>query len=236
MSRITLHLTEPMKMDFQDIELNKLTLLTGMNGTGKSFIMKNVWATAMIASSYQVSPQSINTDFAQYIYDNTFSGQNLNGAIWSTMDNGMCVKLGFEKGKVLTCTVTGAEGAKPMSQPVYMSSSMRTFSAMNWYLQERSLITGTMNQKIEGLLNKGYKLFDILCIERLIAKMPITVDSVLEETIKPFEIREKIKSFGVEREFFWINDKDERFPMTWFGSGHQSLLNMLLVNHSNSQL
>ena len=72
-------------LHFDDINLNKVTLLTGMNGTGKTMVLKCVWIMNLLASTYSKSDLKNTQLFSQFVLDNSFDNQTFSGSIISSI-------------------------------------------------------------------------------------------------------------------------------------------------------
>lgn len=227
---LTLNITEPMKANFDLVTLKNISLFVGANGTGKTFILVNVFAISMIANGYVVSKGQFNKEGAQFIYDNCFTDQNINGTIVGNFSGGVVVELVFEKGKIQTMTVLNTGGVTEVVQVKFFSSQMRTFDAINMYLKMRTMIPGsTMEEKFTGMI-KSFKLYDVMYLEHLIIKMPLKVDDKMKEFLKGFDYEEDVTEFNVDltKGEFYATINNEIKYLSALGKGHQSIFNMLM--------
>lgn len=238
MKNIKLNITDPLKMDM-DIEFNKLSLFLGQNGTGKTFILVNVWALTFIASGIIVAkvqnqPADVSA-LAQYVYDNSFSDQNISGIITGVFDENNEITITFEKGKVVSVTHIGLNKEEDITVVRYMSSNMRLFSSISMYLKIRRPYA-TLSQG-EALVNmiKDFKLYDCMIIEKMITSMPMELSPRIKEGLKEsFDIQDNIISFGVDLEkadfYACIDAPENKKYLSTYGNGHQSILNMTICN------
>lgn len=232
--RISMNLTQPMKIEFQDIDYNKLTLMTGMNNTGKSFINKNVWAMSVIAN-LSIPLKGVPTaELAEFVYNGTIGDNNMTGMVWAFFDNGANVKIAFIEGKVLNISTGGIDGDEVPSMPTYMSAQFRSFTALNIYVAERSLIKqenpGITSEQLISKLLGNFKLYDIMYIESLISKMPKKIEGKIKETLEnQFNMKEDMAEINVDDQgFYYLTNSGDRRSMSYTGSGYQALLNMLI--------
>lgn len=217
---------QPTKMDI-DMEYNKLVLFCGTNGTGKSLVMKYNWALGTIASiminAAEASPPL--SKVAQEILDGTLEDQNINGELVSYYENGT-LKLTLEKGKVITSEFEKGEEITTAPTPVFMSKVTRTFSQIHQYLQlEKQL-------GMQSML-KTYRLYDVLYIEKMKARLSEGMEASLElkHALEGFDMgKHDIQKFVLENEtVYFLNTAGERKSMSTLSDGEQSIVNMCLA-------
>lgn len=230
--QLKIHITDPIKMEM-DIEMNKLSVFVGANGTGKTFILINTFAISSIAQAIVLHkfPPSTLSLVAQYIYDNCFTDQNINGTISAEFENGPAISIEFDKGKVKNLTYDAFDDVEQPIRVVFMSSQFRTFNAISGYLQMRKMIyRGDQEQYMKEALDM-YKLYDVMVIEGLIAKMPLMLDKTMLDLFKSYDITEEITGVSVDLDkcdFYTVGPKGNKYMCT-YGSGHQSVFNMFLT-------
>lgn len=240
---LRIDISEPMKMNHQNVTLNNLTLFLGANGSGKTFCLVNVYAlSSIIAVIIDTSIQKIlpsPKQIAQYFYDNCFTDQNITGTIGATYTSGATIDVTFDKGKVvdISYNIDGLNAATPTR---FMSKNLRTFDAIQQYLKIRKLVMQVNNTAGGPLMEKmleHYKMYDVTYIEGLLMKMPVFVEQDMKDAFKKFDIEEDIISFAFD------NDKNDFYAviqesdgttrnkyLTTYGAGHQSMINMMLGN------
>ena len=234
---ITLDITKPMPMTAQEIELRMMNVIVGMNGTGKTFIMVTGFVLSQVATVIvhaKLTGEQLKMS-AQFFVDNCFDAKDITGMLSAKFENDAIVRLVLEEGKVVYVYYDDFGAIEDIAPVRYMSSAMRTFSAIKMYLSSRKmaakLALGDQNKIIE-LMVEDFKLFDVMHVEGLIMKMPLKADSRMQEYLADFDIKEEIEEFGVDldkNDFFLIEKKDKNKKyMTMMGAGHQSIYNMLL--------
>ncbi len=230
---MTFMITSPLEMNFTDISVNNLTILTGMNGTGKSFILASVWAVSYIANIMVQSGMKANlTELAQFVTENTYQGK-VTGMIKSRFSSSVSIDIAFEDGKVINITENCLDQVTEATNVQFMSSSFRKFTAISGYLACRKHYSDRTPEERIGQMIKNFRLYDVLYIESLINKCPITDTTKLVKQLENFDMKEPILSVDVdlnECDFYAvIDDKGtRRYFSRWYGSGHQAILNMLI--------
>jgi len=224
----------PFKFKTEGIEFSKLALFCGPNGSGKTFILITVWAFSTIAQMIvMVSPSIAQLIvYAQYIFDNSFKEQNINGIMSMVFESGATMAITFDKGKITDFGHAGFENINTPIQTRFMSAGIRTFDSIGQYLSLRGAYDVYDKEKMVEELCKTYRLYDVMYIEGLIARMPYSMPPELQEALKKFDIEETVTEFGVDlvkKDFYCIMDGKQKYMQT-FGKGHQSIFNMLLGN------
>lgn len=243
---ITLDITEPLKFQEMDLNFRMLTLMTGYNGAGKSFINVCCFAISQIAQAIVggVRDEPLRLS-AQWIFDTCFDYKETNGLISVRFTKDSLVRVVLEKGKVVYVYFDGFEDVKHIDKIIYMSSAMRTFTGIKSYLVSRKMVkrmVGDDMQKIIATLSEDYKLYDILYIEGLILGMPLKMNDRLKKFIDSFELKTEVEilSFDVDlekSEFFMIEKKDGEEKQTFLSAmsaGNQSIYNISLGTILNS--
>ena len=231
---LAFNIDEPFKFKTEGIEFSNIALFCGTNGSGKSFVLITVWAISTIAQMIVMAnpPIAQLVQHAQYVFDNSFKDQNINGIMSMIFESGATMTLTFDKGKITDVGYTGFEGINTPMQTKFMSSGMRTFDSIGQYLALRNTYDVYGQERMLELLCKNYRLYDVMYIEALIACMPYKVAPELQEAFKNFDITETITEFGVDlvkNDFYCIIEGKQKYMQT-FGKGHQSIFNMLLGN------
>jgi hypothetical protein len=216
---------KPMALKF-DIEYNKLTLFTGLNGTGKSLIMKLNWVFGTVMSLLIHHPPSAN-ETAQYIMDKTFEDQNFNGEMEAFYPNGS-LKMFMENGKVMRVEYFIDPCVKVITPSLYMSTNTRTFTQINQYLKvEKHLPT---KEEISNI----YRLYDIVYIETLKMKLEngLKATQAFKDSMSnDFSMKYDFDTFALENEAVIFIDKDgNKRDLSTLSAGEQSLINMSLAS------
>lgn len=221
-NQITLNTTHPVKYEDMSVELNKLSLMTGANGVGKTFILINCYCISLIACA-EGNPHII--EMAQYIYDKSFTNQDIDGDVTLTVD-GKNATVTLERGKVKSVEVDKEISAQPI---IYMSAAMRLFSAISTYLCMRKMMVGDEKQIIEGMLNT-YRLYDVMYIEGLIKKCPIDITPDQDLALERMDITDMVAQIGIDLEKcdFYAVTRDGIKWLSTYSNGEQSIINMII--------
>ncbi len=221
LEKLVLNITEPMKMD-QELTFQMLSVFVGANDSGKSFLLKIAFALGTIGITPNAPPGPNSS--AQFVLDNTFTDQNLNGLIKSVYTKGS-VSVELEKGKVQKVDVQGK------TVPIrFMSTDMRTFDQMALYLRVRKDAGDDPIAFMQKRL-KAYRLYDVTYMETLLTKMPLLLDEGLRDMLKAYDFRVSIVSIEADLdkcEFNAVIDDGTKKNISTYGKGHQAILNMAL--------
>jgi len=213
------------------LELNLLTLLTGKNGTGKTFYLVSSYVLSEVALLVVMGlPEQAILETTQFITDSCYI-KKLTGRIEGFFDTGSYLAIHLEDGKVTEITKEDWGKSESVRGVKYMSAAMRTFESIGQYLFSRKLLSSMGQAEMFMELCKNWRLFDVKHIEGMIAKMPITFDTNFKEALKKFEITDDIVSVDVDLEkcdFFYTTSDSKQTYMRTLGSGHQSIFNMMI--------
>jgi hypothetical protein len=236
-STIGIEMDNP-KIKFDPISFNKINLFIGVNGLGKSFVLISTWYLSTILQNYIISRKMGATydlkAASQWVWDRTFSDPDkMTGKLEATYEYGATITVEIAKGVITRCDINLANAITEPTRVNFMSKNMRTFDSMTLYLKlRRTVMTQNIDQIVDEMC-KHFKLFDVMAVEYLIQRMPITVDPQLEARIHNFDDKLHIASFEVDIPnciFYSVDKQSNKKNMTTYGAGHQSLLNMLIVN------
>ncbi len=233
LNSIKIDIDSPFKSK-NELELNKLNLITGMNGTGKTFLLINCWAATFITNGLIKGKLDLKQklEFAQYIYDNCFDDQNINGKISYIYKTGEEIHLEFEKGKVINLTYTSLADIENIKMVRFMSAPMRTFESISMYLKLRKYHSSLTEAQIMEQMVKDFKIYDVVYVENLIAKMPFSIPKDRGELLKEsYGFEEELVTMDIDKEkgdFFTIDTKGNKVYTKTYGKGHQSILNMFI--------
>lgn len=232
LQQVDMDLTAPLPIK-SGMTMNQLTVLIGPNGTGKTFYLINSYCLGSIMASVLMTGSGTAAKaYSQFVYDNCFKDQNINGKISATYQSGAGLNLVFEKGQIKDLSFQNLESYTHAAQPIFMSSGMRLFTPISQYLKLRKRLNIGRQLKPGDLheLLQDYTLYDISYIESLIASTPITITPQLKSSLEEFDITENITSFDVdlEKSDFYVVIDDQKKYMTTYGSGHQAAINMLM--------
>lgn len=235
---LKLFTSKPLKMEFLNLQYNKVNIMVGMNGIGKSFINICVYALATVVNGLimaKIHKQTINEkELAEFVINACLSP--ITGTIALRWTSGVSIDVALSEGKVLNITINDIENVEEPCNITYMSSQFRTFNAINGYLAIRKHIED-VPKRIEILVNEyGYRLYDVMYIERLMGVMPYDITQPtrahLAAHLKDMGINDDITSFDVDLnkcDFHANLANGQKLSLSrWYGSGHQSIINMLL--------
>jgi len=235
-SHLVINITEPLSMNFDHIEMNSLNLYTGKNGTGKTFVLVNVFVLSYIMSAIvhaKLKGPQLN-ELAQFTFDKSFDNQNIDGIVGADWVSGAFLRVTLLGGKIHSVVYSGLEEITAAPPATFMSAPMRTFNAIQMYLKLRKVynIDGNHDALMIKLLN-DFKLYDVMYLEGLIHKLPKNIpDNILKTFKESYDVKDDLRTFEVDLEKcdFFVTIGDEKQPkyMSTYGSGHQALFNMFL--------
>jgi len=234
---IDIHLENP-KLNFDDITLSNISILVGPNGTGKTMILLNFFATTTIVNflitGKMFDASSVKTlETAQFVYDTTFNDQNFTGAVKVTFDNNIFISIVLDNGKVMSVEHNLHKELKLFPAIRYMSTDIRSFDNISLYLRLRKTVTkesGTNDLIILNEMLKNYKLPDVTYLELLIKLVPYSLTPKDKEVLLGYGV-EKVDSINVDLDvcdFYFTTDTNERKYLKSYGKGHQSIVNMYI--------
>lgn len=227
-------------LNLNNMQFNKLNIICGVNGAGKSLINKLVWSSSLLICIYLngvINKSQCNKVF-QLILDNTFSENDFNGETTCTFEN-LEIKFKLENGKITFLDIIHQEELEPTKIPIYMTKETRLFSSIVKYVNMKSILGlviprgSVLSEEILKLCTL-YKLPDILFME-----------SLLNNLLTPFKVTEKILqnlkecgfTFEIDTIYFEPTLKDIKFTelnspdhksICILSDGEQSYLNMLI--------
>jgi hypothetical protein len=248
-------ITAPFPFDTK-MEMRSLTLIAGMNNTGKSFINKLIWASATFFNTKLVEhttgiKEETKTDeeLLQFILDNTFTGNDITGAIELNARDEILkvahynIRFEMKDGKVTWVKFAWPKDAQPMGAITYLSKEARDFSNIERYLKTKKMMGVTELatwDDIEKLCDM-WKLYDVFAIEMLLAKFEdankyLTMLRQMagansDELLGGMDL----KTIKYDKEAMTIeyeNDKGEIKPLSTMGLGSQSIVSMLMSSIS----
>lgn len=213
------------------LELNMLTLLTGKNGTGKTFYLVSSYVLSEVALLVVMGlPEQAIIETTQFITDSCYI-KKLTGRIEGYFDTGSYLAIHIEEGRVTGVTSEDWDKSESVRGVKYMSAAMRTFESIGQYLFSRKLLSSMSQAEMFMALCKNWRLYDVKHIEGMIAKMPLTFDAHFKGALKNFEITDDVESFDIDLEksdFFYTTKEGKTVYMRTLGSGHQSIFNMMI--------
>lgn len=228
-----------------DIDFNKISLFVGKNGTGKTVVLKLAWVGSYLAMARkQMMILSDNTElvlpnaesFVTFTLKKTFTDCNFTGKMEFTFDDDCSIELDLKEGECIKATYNNITATSKVSDIVFMSSEMRTFTAMCKYLKLRKRVSGIeliLNETSLGEMLEDYPMYDVHTMEKLITRLPITFDSdIQKKLIEDFDFTGKPMQLSVDLDackFNLIDENGSVVDMLNLGNGHQSIMNMFAV-------
>ena len=181
-----------------DIGFGKLNLLAGMNGSGKTLVLKFAWFSGYVIQLYKIllitEKERTDTVFAelvQNVFDWTFDEpDDLNGTIGIQDEDRKIFNFNvtFKNGKLDYFNMDLIDAAEFQISNIqniqFNSKTARTFDAFAQYLKIKKLndITTVYTNEIPKLA-EFFKLYDILWFEGIIVKLDRMVKNGLPEII-----------------------------------------------------
>jgi hypothetical protein len=221
LEKLVFHISEPLKMDME-LTWGQIGLMVGQNDSGKTFVLKVAYALGAIGQLKGAPPNA--TSAAQFVLDNTFTDQNINGTLDAVFTKGR-VSVVLEKGKVTNVEIQGQ-----VVPAIFLSSDMRTFDQMALYLSVRKGAKGDPLTFMKKML-KPYRLYDVSYMEALLARMPLVIPDKIKSGLKGFDFKESIASITADTEkceFVAVLDDGSKKNIATYGKGHQAMLNMMI--------
>lgn len=236
---IDLNITKPELFQQVSIEFNKISIFTGPNGTGKTYLFITCYALTEISRIALESkiPVKDLISSAQFILDSCFTDYDMTGSIGIVFDSGMKTVVTCEDGKVKDISIEDEATTVEINSVRYMSSAYRTFHAIKGYLIARKLFMpgksyrDPLDEKALMSLVKDFRLFDISHIERLIASTPWNLEPSDIDRLEQFVKNADIKTIDFDEDrgdFVAIYSDGKRKYLTHLSAGEQSVINMIM--------
>jgi len=236
---ISLNLSSPIAFKAVEMNVNALTMLTGKNGVGKSFINVMVYAVTSVINfrifDNEHDSKLVCDEIFSHCFDNFIVGE-----IKFTYSSGASVEIELdETGKCSFIQFNAIDNLIP-TKVIYMSSQFRLFTGIKMYLQIRKSFGGSNEEKIMKL-SEMFKLYDIQTIEGLVANMPYKFDEKILSSLNTISDNDDVFKNMAEINVdlldcdFNITMKDGSIKSaTSLGAGHQAILNMCLITNTNT--
>lgn len=245
--RLSVEMTDPLKIEIPDLEFRMLSLFTGANGAGKSFIFKILWFLTYSAGMH-ITTKVPDTPDGKKMFLNvlatllkgTFADiRNITGKAKCTFDEIGTIEVTIDKGEVIDYVQTDLDKYDNIVCITYMTTEMRTFEAIKNYITIKHLITGNIlgdftPEQLEKMMN-SYKLYNIQAIEILIRKCPFKFEDPSLKSLKDLGFEDaQPETFDLDAhrgEFYLTFPDGTRKDMTAYGKGHQSIVNMIVMSN-----
>lgn len=226
-----------------DIDINKINIYVGQNGTGKTILLKLAWFGTYITSNKILEergflPQnSIQENFVNHTISKVFDEVDFNGKMVFTFENNLTTTLIFEKGICIDITFSNLTKENKVTNILFMSKELRLFTELVRYLKLRKKVNG-----IERIISptafveilNDYKIYDALAVESLLQNLPLEFsEEVSKVLVENFDFKNTPKKLEVDLETckFLLEYSDGTVEnVLKLGAGHQSILNMFTMN------
>lgn len=244
-----INMIKPMPMN-TGLEYNRLTLMTGLNGTGKTLLNKLMWASYTFFNMKLVEKvtgikdtEKSDTEVFQYIMDNTFDDQDFEGEFEYAMRDELLkvafysFKFEINDGKVSNLDFSWPDDAMYGGSATYLSKEARDFGFVERYLKMKKMmgienLTGWADLE---KLGEWFKLYDIFAVEQNLPKFEkagemlkmITAMGGGKELMGGMDLVD-IKVDKEAGRLYYINSKNEQKGLTTLGAGEQSIVMMLM--------
>jgi len=242
-------ITEPMKFN-ATMEMRNLTLMAGMNDTGKSLYNKLTWCATfffnikLTEAFNNIAEEMPSKELMQFILDKSFVEANFNGTIeFNYRDPLLKVKfygisLKMVDGKVAELEWELSKNTEPMGQVTYLSTDVRDFANIQKYVKIKKMMGIDDINSFDQIeqLSEFYKIYDVFAIEFLLQKLE-NVNPMLKQMQSMTSSNDLIKDFGITSleydkeaaELSYIDDKGIKRNITTLGQGAQSILIMIMT-------
>lgn len=212
------------EMEKMKIDLKDLNILIGQNGIGKSLVMKITWVLNTISQLIAMKQPNIEAQ-TQYILDHSIPDNGMLGNMSIEYTTGATVTVNLLEGKINGVHWVGFEKINEPTPVIYMSTEMRLFTSIKQYLALRKVLG------VEKMA-EHYKLYDIIYVERLIQKAPMSITGVsarsMLQMVNEGSNNELEKVEFSETDFTGVWKDGSRKPLSQLGSGEQAVINMVL--------
>ena len=242
-------ITSPMKFNAK-MELRNLTLIAGMNDTGKSLFNKINWCLTfffnikLTEKYHKIQEEMPSEELIKLIFDHSFSDQNFNGTMtMNYRDSLLKVKLYgvsvvMKDGEVQDLTFDIGENTEPMGQVTYLSTEVRNFSNISKYVKIKKMMGIDELQTFKDIvtLSEFYKIYDVMAIEYLLTKFD-DANSLLKLMGTMSEQKELLQEFDISELMYDKPTATMAYKtaqcnirnITTLGAGAQSILIMLMT-------
>lgn len=241
-------------INLKGISFNKLTLLVGANGTGKSLILKTSYLMASVMNTLHLIhefelKEEIVIPALQHLFDSVYEDPDFTGhckvEYESSKGEPTSIDLIYEKGKIKEYICTNIENWE-RTAVVYMSTEARLFNYMNGLLpalidMQQLDDVAIYSDRFNAFLLE-HRHYNASYVTMWLDAMPFEIPEELKESLRErFDFREEdipnlIDIDRSEKKVFGLfGPENKRRSLTSFGNGHQSMLNMLITNYIAQQ-
>jgi len=242
--KLSMAITEPIKFEQFEMDINSIMILVGANGTGKTFILKMNWLI-LAQISFMIAARENNVPFnektnLQFLVDNTYTRHGLEGTVTGHFKDGNSYSFTITGGDVQSITNNIKGSVKECAQPVFMSKDTRTFEDICKYIQFKNMLDipkgfPTTQEALSKIL-KMYRIYDIFFMEKILSGMENISDASMKlfsERIKTYIPSKTFKEFQVlhsTADITYCDENGKDQSLTSLSAGEQSIINMILAN------
>ena len=235
LNTINIDIDNPVAFKTLSFEMRELNLITGLNGSGKSFLLVTSWVLEYIISNIiamKIIKQPLDIiKICQYVIQNSLNCNKTTGSIEGIFDN-CFIKIILDKGIVISCDFD-LDKIDEIKVAHYISANMRTFTIMDIYGKSRNnLIKSIGHLKAIDEMVKHYRLYEVFFMENLLGKLPMVITVPSKEHLKSFDFPDELDMLGFDEDGFYVTllkDDEKKYISKQYGAGHQSLINMILA-------
>lgn len=232
MAYLTLQIDDP-ALNIEKMSTNKIMLLVGKNGTGKTFLMITNYCLAnallsVVTNKAGAAEKRMAIEFVQELFNKSFDEVDWTGKMEYYTDDTTYISVDFERGVILDMrwSITDPQSVVPAK---FLSKSTRQFDFMLHYLRSRRALSKDqmLDEDSIRMLLTQYKMYDLTFIESLIVQETIECDD--PQQFKNFDFKVLPKAMHIDRDActIQIEMEDGTFKNgTRFSAGEQALLIM----------
>lgn len=235
---MSIHIKE-LNINFENINLNNLTLLIGANGSGKSFILKMNWLINKYKQLKYIHCIDDSSSLYQFYYDWVFNTTPLNGNVLYTDYHNEVFQgiLSFELINSKISNLNFRYATEPICPTcVFMSTDNRLFTNIEKFFK----LYNSFNEDITELIN-FYKPYDVeinkLYYDHFKDGLEINdfsifknFDNLIFGTYKYMKVYLADDNATILIDYIDKNDEEKTSYLNTYSNGEQSILNMILCN------
>jgi len=236
------------KFEDIDIKLEKLSLIAGKNGTGKSLMNQSIWYLNFCLQIYQtlmlIKHPNIEEEVEKYL-------KELPELIWDFNSCQMFVRIESEE---FNCDIVYTKEIDQdpevrfnidwrksiaMQQIIYLSSSHRNFNEIKKFKETKNLLGIEQLQDIEDLkkICKFYKAYDVMSLTTLSEKMDFLIREEIPRTHFLESVNSRLKKldnfpeivFDLSAKELKAKVNDRLVGLNHLSAGEQNILFMMFT-------
>ena len=246
--QVQLKFDDAQKFKDFNVKLEKLSLIAGMNGTGKSLMNQLIWYLNFSLQIYQtlmlIKYPNIEEEFEKYL-------KELPGLIWDFNSCQMFIRIESEE---FNCDISYTKETDQdpevrfnidwrksinLQQVIYLSSSHRNFNELKKFKEMKDLLGIKQLQDIEDLkkLCKFYKAYDAMSLITLSEKMDFLIREEIPRTHFLESVNSRLKKLNNFPEIIFDSSakelkakvNDRLVGLNHLSTGEQNILFMMFT-------